>query len=139
VRIVCSGGQYTPCTSVNFEIAFPIRKMFLTASMLFECPSSKFYNNSVRICYPESFSRKAEVTGSNPVGCANGFNELDLFLHCQKSACPQYVLRIRSRAVPGIGGKCSVTQGPDSPCDASVTIKGENQGRRKPESISECQ
>ena len=42
---------------------------------------------------------KAEVTGSNPVGCANLFNNLDRILHCPKSACPDYVRIMCSRAV----------------------------------------
>jgi hypothetical protein len=77
-----------------------------------------------KVYYPP----KAEVTGSNPVGCANDFNNLMAILHCQKSACPQNVLRIRSRAVPGTGGNCSVTYWPNSPCDASVTNKGNVNG-----------
>ena len=68
---------------------------------------------------------KAEVTGSNPVGCANDFNELNEILTLLKVACPQFVLRIRSRAVPGKIGKSSAAQGPNSPRDTPVTIKGE--------------
>jgi hypothetical protein len=56
----------------------------------------------------ENLAPKAEVTGSNPVARANDFNGLCLFLHCQKSACPQNVRRIRIRAVPGKCGNCSV-------------------------------
>ena len=66
---------------------------------------------------------KAEVTGSNPVGCANDFNMLDAIFAVPKVACPQFVLRIRSRAVPGKIEKCSAAQGPNSPHDTPVTIK----------------
>lgn len=43
---------------------------------------------------------------------------------------PQNVVRIRSRAVLGIHGKCSVTQGPNTPRDTSVTIKGEKPWKK---------
>jgi hypothetical protein len=32
---------------------------------------------------------KAEVTGSNPVGCANDFNDLDVYFVPQKVPCPE--------------------------------------------------
>ena len=49
----------------------------------------------VRKCPP-----KAEVTGSNPVGCANDFNYLDVYFAPQKVPCPENVRRICSREVP---------------------------------------
>ena len=39
---------------------------------------------------------KAEVTGSNPVGCANLFKDLDVYFALQKLPCPENVRRICS-------------------------------------------
>jgi hypothetical protein len=49
---------------------------------------------------------KAEVTGSNPVGCANLFNGLNQKLTLQKLPFPDYIQINYSRAVLGTGGNC---------------------------------
>jgi hypothetical protein len=46
---------------------------------------------------------KAEVTGSNPVGCANHFKYLGDIFASQKVPCPENVRRICSLEVPGRG------------------------------------
>ena len=68
---------------------------------------------------------KAEVTGSNPVGCVNYFNWLDEISAVQKPPFPQFVLRIRSCAVPGTGRNCSTSTKQTSLRDAPVTFRGE--------------
>jgi hypothetical protein len=68
---------------------------------------------------------KAEVTGSNPVGCANFFNGLWPFLQRQTGVCPENVRKICSRAVAGKIRNRSAYYRPLSPGDAPVTIQGE--------------
>jgi hypothetical protein len=46
---------------------------------------------------------KAEVTGSNPVGCANDFKDLGGIFASQKVPCPESVRRICSLEVPRCG------------------------------------
>jgi hypothetical protein len=50
---------------------------------------------------------KAEVTGSNPVGCANDFNNLNDRTTLRKLRFPDYFRIMCSRAVPGRFGNCT--------------------------------
>ena len=91
------------------------------------------------IGYCLHFAHKAEVTGSNPVGCVNYFNGLDDFCAFQKLPVPENFRRICSRAVPGKIGKCSNAHRRTSPCGNSVMNNGECNGTRSKKSILECQ
>ena len=54
---------------------------------------------------------KAEVTGSNPVGCANLFKYLDLIITDRFLSILDNFRIIRSRAVLGRFGKCTTAVG----------------------------
>jgi hypothetical protein len=55
-----------------------------------------FGANKFKYLADKHLAPKAEVTGSNPVGCANDFRDLGEIFASQKVPCPKNVRRICS-------------------------------------------